>query len=693
MANPISGGQVHLRHEGDIAVITIDNPPVNNSTDAVRRGLLAALAQIDTAGTRAVVLTGAGRNLMAGADLHELENEPTEPTLPQVTSALESCAVPVIAIVKGHTLGGGLELALACDARLATADALLGLPEVTVGIIPGAGGTQRLPRAVGLPKALEMIVGGKPIKATEAQALGLVDTLFESEEEADQLAEALDFARDYQGGKRPLSARDVAPADEGELAAQAKKLIARSRGLPSASVAAETVLLAGKLSFADAVAHERRQFLALRGSEAAKALRYLFFAERGEPYTPAEPVQPRTIERIAVIGAGTMGSGIALCALNAGCRVDLLELNGDALEAGVGRIKSELESDVSRQRLSAEKRDAILARLTPTQDFDIVAEADLVVEAIIEDLGAKQGLFQNLAQRVSDTTLLATNTSYLDIDRIAEGIAHPERILGLHFFSPAHRMSLLEIVKGGATSDENLMTALGFAKRLKKKAIVVGNAWGFVGNRLYAAYRRQCEFLMEEGASPEQIDAAIEGFGFAMGPFKVADMSGLDIAWRMRQQTADTRHLRRYVGIPDLLCEAGRLGRKTGKGYYLYGDDKRPASDPDVAGIIADYRAEHGIETHTFTDDEIQQRAVMALVNEALLLLAEGVCRRAEDIDIALAHGYGFPRRRGGPVFIARQLGQEKLNQALEALAQASGKGHERGDATLLTPDAGPAEE
>jgi len=692
MPNPYTGGQVHLRHEGDIAVITIDNPPVNSSTDAVRRGLLAALAQIDTAGTRAVVLTGAGRNLMAGADLRELENEPTEPTLPQVTSALENCAVPVIAIVKGHTLGGGLELALACDARLATPDALLGLPEVTVGIIPGAGGTQRLPRAVGLPKALEMIVGGKPIKAAEAQALGLVDKLL-SNDETEQPNEILAFARDYQGGKQPLSARDVAPTDEDELAVQAKKLIARSRGLPSASVAAETVLLAGKLSFAEAVARERRQFLALRSSEPAEALRYLFFAERGEPYTPAEPVQARTIERVAVIGAGTMGSGIALCALNAGCRVDLLELNGDALDAGVGRIKSELESDVGRQRLNAEKRDAILARLTPTQDFDIVAEADLVVEAIIEDLGAKQGLLRNLVQKVSDTTLLATNTSYLDIDRIAEGIAHPERVLGLHFFSPAHRMSLLEIVKGGATSDETLITALDFAKRLKKKAIVVGNAWGFVGNRLYAAYRRQCEFLMEEGAGPEQIDAAIEGFGFAMGPFKVADMSGLDIAWRMRQQTADTRHLRRYVGIPDLLCEAGRLGRKTGRGYYLYGDDKRPASDPDVAAIIADYRAENGIEARRFTAEEIQQRAVMALVNEALLLLAEGVCRQAEDIDIALAHGYGFPRWRGGPIFIARQLGQEKLNRALEALAQASGKGHERGDATLLTPDADPAEE
>lgn len=686
------GGRVHLLCEDDIAVITIDNPPVNSSTDEVRRGLLNALAQVNSVSARAVVLTGAGRNLMAGADLRELEGEPTEPTLPQVTRALEDCVVPVIAIVKGHTLGGGLELALACDVRLSTPDAVLGLPEVTVGVIPGAGGTQRLPRAVGLSKALEMIVCGKPINAVEALALGLVDKLLSSNE-SEQRTEILAFARDYQGGKQPLSAREVALADKNELSTQANKLIARSRGLPSAAVAAEITLLASKLSFADAIARERQQFLALRASEPAKALRYLFFAERSEPHITGEQPRERPIGRVAIIGAGTMGSGIALCALNAGYRVDLLELSGDALEAGLARIYRELESDVRRQHLRPDQRDTILARLTPTKDFDVVSEADLVVEAIIEDLSAKQRLFKNLVRKVSNTTLLATNTSYLDIDRIAEGLANPERILGLHFFSPAHRMSLLEIVKGCATSNETLTTALAFAKRLKKKAIVVGNAWGFVGNRLYAAYRRQSEFLMEEGASPEQIDAAIEGFGFAMGPFKVADMSGLDIAWRMRQQTADTRHLRRYVGIPDLICEAGRLGRKTGKGYYLYSDDKGPASDPEVAIIIADYRAKHCIASKTFTDAEIQQRAIMALVNEALLLLAEGVCQRAEDIDIALIHGYGFPRWRGGPIFIARQLGYEKLTQALEALACASGKGHEVGDANLLKPDTDTAQE
>nr|WP_300310540.1 3-hydroxyacyl-CoA dehydrogenase NAD-binding domain-containing protein [Halomonas sp.] len=687
MAEPKRYGQVHFRREGEIAVITIDNPPVNSSTDTVRKGILSALASIDAEQVHAVVLTGAGRHLMAGADLRELENQPTEPTLPQVTAALEACPVPVIAVIKGHTLGGGLELALACDARLATTDAVLGMPEVTVGIIPGAGGTQRLPRAVGLSAAIDMIVTGKPINASRALDLGLVDQLLASTDADAQYAEILAFARDYQAGKQPLSAQTPDPSDSAALEEQAQQLVTRARGLPAAAVAAEVVLNAARLSFADGVAQERAQFLALRGSEPAQALRYLFFTERAKPFVPQQPVQPRALGRIAVIGAGTMGSGIALCALNAGYHVDLIELNSVALDAGIRRIRSELDDDVSRQRLSAEQREAHLARLVPSEDIQVAAHADLVIEAIIEDLSAKQSLFKTLAGIVREDTLLATNTSYLDIDMITADILYPERVLGLHFFSPAHRMSLLEVVRGASTHDEVLCTAMTFASRLKKKAIVVSNAWGFVGNRLYAAYRRQCEFMLEEGASPEQIDTAIEAYGFAMGPFKVADMSGLDIAWKMRQQTADSRHLRRYVGIPDLICEAGRLGRKTGKGYYRY-DKSQLQSDPDVAEIIAAYRADKGIVPKTFSVEDIQQRAVLALINEALLLLGEGVCQRPEDIDIALAHGYGFPRWRGGPIFIARRMQLNQLNAALDRLVAVSGKGQERGDATLITLDA-----
>ncbi|MCE8005158.1 3-hydroxyacyl-CoA dehydrogenase NAD-binding domain-containing protein [Billgrantia ethanolica] len=685
MAEPRTGGQVHLRQEGAVAVIVLDNPPVNSSTDAVRRGILAALGRIDVQRTTAVVLTGAGQHLMAGADLRELESEPTEPTLPQVTAALAAFPLPVIAVVKGHTLGGGLELALACDVRLATPSATLGLPEVSVGVIPGAGGTQRLPRAVGLPKALEMIVGGKPIAAVEANRIGLVDELLTATEEgAAQHAEILAYASRYRGGKRPLAERDVDHVDEATLQAQAQKLLARSRGLPAAAVAAEVVMSAGKSSFAEALAQERAHFLALRGSEPARALRYLFFAEREQPFTPSQAIVPRTLERVAVIGAGTMGSGIALCVLQAGYTVDLLELNATALTAGVKRIEQELEADIGRGRMTTERRDELLARLRPTQEIQAVAGSDMVIEAIIEDLNVKRALFAELADLVGEDTLLATNTSYLDIDRIAEGVANPARVLGLHFFSPAQRMALLEVVRCKTTSEQTLSTAITFSRRVKKKAIVVANSWGFVGNRLYAAYRRQCEFMLEEGATPERIDAALEAYGFAMGPFKVADMSGLDIAWRMRQQTLATRHLRRYVGIPDVICEVGRLGRKTGRGYYHYGEDKRPIPDPEVAAIVARYRQEQGIEARAFDDEEIQQRALLALINEALLLLDEGVCQRPADIDIALVHGYGFPRWRGGPLFIARQWGHERLASQLGWLADVSGKGHERGDAGLV---------
>lgn len=684
MAEPRTGGQVHLRREGDIAVITIDNPPVNSSTDAVRRGLLAALADIDAEHTRAVVLTGAGRNLMAGADLRELENEPTEPGLPLVTAALEACPVPVIAVLKGHTLGGGLELALACDVRLATADATIGMPEVTVGIIPGAGGTQRLPRLIGLPAALEMIVTGKPVDAAGARQLGLVDLVLAEHDQERQYTEVLAFARHYSAGKRRLSQRPVETVEQPQLTELAARLVARSRGLPSAAAAAEVVMAAGRLGFAEGIAKERATFLRLRGSEPAQALRYLFFAERGEPLRTAGTDAPRALHRVTIIGAGTMGSGIALCALAAGYQVDLLELNAAALEGGVKRIEDELERDVQRRRLDATRRDTMLSALHPIQDFNRVATADLVIEAIVEELAAKQSLFKALGQQVRADTLLATNTSYLDINDIAAGVPHPERVLGLHFFSPAQRMSLLEVVRTDSTSDETLHIALSFAKRLKKKAIVVANAWGFVGNRMYAAYRRQCEFLLEEGASPEQIDAALEAYGFAMGPFKVADMSGLDIAWKMRQQTAATRHERRYVGLPDLLCEAHRLGRKTGRGYYRYGDDNRPQPDPEVAALIKAYRAGSGITPRTFTDEEIQQRAVLALVNEALLLLDEAVCQRPEDIDIAMVHGYGFPRWRGGPIFIARGMGPAALDAALEELARLSGKGHRQGKSSLI---------
>ncbi len=676
--------RVELDYVDDIAVVTLDNPPVNSGNQRIRQGILDALAAIDTQRVRAVVLQGAGKHLMAGADLRELDQPATAPSLPEVTQALEAFPLPIVAVVRGHTLGGGLELALACDARLATPGASLGLPEVNVGIIPGAGGTQRLPRLVGVDHALTMIVAGKPIDAATAHQWGLVDQMLDTTERADQEVAALDFARRMPADKRRVSARSVPPFDADQSARLQAQQVRRQRGLPAAAEAADAVMIAARTPFAEGVAHERERFLALRDSEAAHALRYLFFAERANPLAELTAA-PATLTRVSVIGAGTMGSGIALAALRAGYRVDLIERDAQALAAGVERIEKAQQQLIERRGTTATPLSELLSRLACSTQLAGVEQADLVIEAIVEDLEIKRSLFAELSRLTSSDTLLATNTSYLDIDAIAAEVAQPSRVLGLHFFSPADRMPLLEIVATARTDDTTLVTAHTFAKALKKTPIVVRNAWGFVGNRIYAAYRRQCEFMLEEGASPTQIDTALEAFGFAMGPFKVADMSGLDIAWKMRQATGAADADRRYVGLPDRLCEAGRFGRKTRQGYYRYDDSLQPSEDPEVMSMIDAYRQAQGIEPRAFSASEIQQRVVAALINEALLVIGEGVCRRAEDIDIALVNGYGFPRWRGGPVFIARQMPVEALATALDQLARASGRGHVAGDPVVLS--------
>lgn len=681
MLNAEKPPRICLTQEGSVALIVIENPPVNSSTDLVRRGLIQALEAIDTNNASAVLLTGAGANLMAGADLNELEHEPTTPSLPEVTKAFEAFDLPVIALANGFTLGGGLELCLACDYRLAGPASTLGLPEVSVGVIPGSGGTQRLPRLIGMSAAVDMIVSGKPVKASKALDLGLVDEVLESQSSDDLVAEAMDIARHYSKGKRPLSKSPVPPFDREALNRQANRLVRKARGLPSAEAALEATLAAADLTFEEGTLRERATFLELRRSLESKAMRYLFFAER-KPGIQAETAPERDIRRLAIIGAGTMGSGIALCGLNAGFEVTLIDLNPKALEVGVAKVTETLETDFDNQRINDRQKQRALDMLSYSTELESVKNADLVIEAIVEDLQAKNQLFDQLSRLVDRQTLLATNTSYLDLEKVFKGIDHPGRTLGLHFFSPAHRMKLLEVVHWGSTSQESLAAASVFTKRMKKQAIVVGNSWGFVGNRLYAAYRRQCEFMLEEGASYDQIDRALEQYGFAMGPFKVADMSGLDIAWRMRQQTADTRHLRRYVGIPDRLCEANRFGRKTGKGYYLYDGNGGPQVDPAVHALIQNYRAEEGIKPKTFTDEDIQRRATLSLINESLLLLEEGICQHPSDIDLALVHGYGFPRWKGGPVFLASDMDPETLKAELAYLASVSGKGHQ-----AATPD------
>ncbi|WP_332669963.1 3-hydroxyacyl-CoA dehydrogenase NAD-binding domain-containing protein [Aromatoleum sp.] len=678
---------VSIERHGDVVVLVIDNPPINAGSAAVRRGLLEGIELLkrDDALAAAVII-GAGDTFIAGSDLKEFGQPLEHPQLPAVIAAIENCGKPVVAALDGAALGGGLELALGCDARVATARVVVGLPEVTLGIIPGAGGTQRLPRVVGIPRAIRMICSGERISGEAALAAGLVD-----EVAAGKLAAAaIAHARGLKG-KSPLRAVAPPPAESAEIEAATRDALRAAKNRPAAIAAIEAVKSAATLPIEEALAKERASFESLRLSREAHALRYQFFAERDAARHPKlKGLAPRPVARVAIIGAGTMGSGIAIAALEGGYDVLLLEQDQAALDRGTARITEHYRSRVSAGKLDARRADATLARLDSSIDWDRVATADLVIEAVYEDLAVKQDIFRRLDRVARAGAILATNTSYLDLDAIANVTSRPQDVVGLHFFSPAHVMRLLEVVSGAATAPEVLAAALGVGKRLRKTCVLAGNAFGFIGNRIYSAYRKQCEFMIEEGAYPEQVDAALEAFGFAMGPFAVADLSGLDIAWRMRQNTASTRDpAHRYVRIPDMLCEAGRLGRKAGGGYYAYGPDGRRKADPEVRRLIDDASAAKGIARRPFDDEEIRRRALLAMTNEAALLLAEGVAQRPSDVDVVLTNGYGFPRWEGGVAFRAWERGEDALADDLDWLGAFSGPGFVRGDMRYLADSLG----
>jgi 3-hydroxyacyl-CoA dehydrogenase len=673
-------GRVTLEREGDIAVIVIDNPPINAGSSDVRRGLLAAIDALKADDSlKAAVLIGAGTTFIAGSDLREFGQPLEEPQLPTVIAAIENCGKPVVAALHGAALGGGFELALGCDARIASTDTLVGLPEVTLGLIPGAGGTQRLPRIVGVPRAIQLVCSGERVRSAQAVAAGLID----AEAVGDLRAAAVAHARGLNGAKSRLRDRAVAAPDAEAVVAASAAALKAGRQRPAVRAAIEAVIAASRLPIDDGLFEERAVFQQLRVSREARALRHQFFAERDAAKQPAlAGVSPRPVQRVLVIGAGTMGSGIAIAALGAGFDVVLLEQDGEALFRGSSRIREHYASRVAAGKMPADVAAAAESRLNATTDWSAVADADLLIEAVFEDLAVKQEVFRRIDRTARPGAVLASNTSYLDLDAIACATSRPQDVLGLHFFSPANVMKLLEVVRGAATAPEVLATGLDVARRLRKLPVVTANAFGFIGNRIYSAYRRQCECMVEEGASPEQVDAALEAFGFAMGPFAVADMSGLDIAWRMRQSQAATRDpAARYVRIPDLLCEAGRLGRKTGAGYYRYeagGKGRQP--DPQVSVIIDAARAEKAVVPRAFGAEEIQRRALLAMANEAALLLGEGVAQRASDVDVVLVNGYGFPRWEGGAVFWARERGGEALAADLDWLAEVSGPGFVRGD-------------
>ena len=677
-------GVVRIQYETDVGVLIIDNPPINAGSLDVRRGLLEGIQQLAAdPQIRAIVLIGDGATFVAGADLREFERPAVEPQLPAVISAIEACKKPLIAAIHTAALGGGFELALGCDARIALTGAVVGLPEVSLGLIPGAGGTQRLPRLVGIPKAISIICSGERVSADAALSLGLVDAVVST----NLRGAAITYARKMTGKK--IKVRDLAapPFDASSTAKASAIALRGGKNRPAVKAAIDAVVSSATLAIDDALAQERKSFESLRGSTESRALRHQFFAERHAGKHPhLAGSAPRPFERIAVIGAGTMGVGIAIAALDAGLEVRLLEKDNFTLSAGVERIQSYYHGRVKTGKLDAIAAGEREARLRWARDWSVVHSADLIIEAVFEDLKVKQEVFRRLDELAHPGAILASNTSYSDLDAIAAVTGRPQDVLGLHFFSPAQVMRLLEVVKGQDTAPDVLATGLQLAKRLRKVPVVSGNSFGFIGNRIYSAYRRQCEFMLEEGASIQQVDAALEAFGFAMGPFAVGDLSGLDIGWLMRQSLASTRDPEaRYARISDMLCEAGRLGKKTGAGYYRYeGRDGARQSDAVVDAVIGQARAEKGIVPRQFDASEITRRALLSMANEAALLLREGVAQRANDVDVVMVNGYGFPRWEGGPVFWARERGARELGADLDWLATVSGSGFVCGELRYL---------
>ncbi|MCT4373240.1 enoyl-CoA hydratase/isomerase family protein [Yangia mangrovi] len=667
-----SHGTVHLEVTDGIAVLTIDNPPVNAGSHAIRKGLIEALRSCGE--VRGAVLVGAGKSFIAGSDLREFGAPLAWPELPEVIAACEAAPFPVVAAIHGVALGGGLELALGCDYRIATPDAKLGLPEVSLGMVPGAGGTQRLPRLTGRIAALEIICGATRITGVKAEVLGLVDVVAEG----DLLAAAKRFLAEDRP-KRVVADLAVPEEDETALESAAAKALHKGRGRPNVAEAIRLVRASADPDVVSVLADERAAFQKLRLSEDAFALRHLFFAERKAGSVDGLDAKPRAVSAIGVIGGGTMGQGIARACLAAGLPVTLVERDAEALERSLGALREALQAKQARGRLSEAALTAQLKALSGTTRISELTSCDLVIEAVFEELSVKVPLLTELDATLPPETVIGTNTSYLDINAMVAGLPGRSRVLGLHFFSPADVMRLLEVVRAETTANDVLATGLALAKRLGKQPVVARVAEGFIGNRIYAAYRRRAELLVLDGAAPEQVDAAAEAFGFAMGPFAVSDMSGLDIAWAMRKRQAATRDpAARYVTIPDRLCEAGRLGRKTGGGWYDY-PEKRPEPSAEVTALIADARREAGITPRSFDAETIQRQLLIAMVNEAALLLAEGVAQRASDIDVTLANGYGFPRWKGGPLWWAAQQPADRIEADLDALGMAICHGFARG--------------
>jgi len=662
----------------NIFLVTIDNPPVNALSESVRLGLLSAVDEAEANSQCDVVVIGCnGRTFVAGADVREFGQPPKEPFLPDLLNRIESCAKPVVVAVHGTALGGGFELALAGHYRIGLSSAKVGLPEVNLGLIPGAGGTQRLPRAAGFKTALNMATTGRPVAVTELVSCGVFDRLVDGDV-TDLSQAALDYARELVASGapvRPLSARSVTTdgSEEQLIATTKAALNKRARGQQAPIAALESVSNTLTMNFAQGLAAERELFLSCRSSSQSTAMRHAFFAERTAAKVAAiESAVPQSVKRVGVIGAGTMGSSIAMCFASAGLDVVLLELSPENLQRGLATIAKRYDESVAKGRLSEQQRNNAVARVSGSCDYEDFVDVDLVVEAAFESMSVKEQIFSKLDQVCKPSAILASNTSYLDLDQIAAATQHPERVVGMHFFTPAHVMKLLEVVRGKETSTETLATAMAVGKKIGKIAVAVGVCYGFVGNRMYSAYGREANRLLLEGATPAQVDAAMQVWGMGMGPLSVADLSGIDIGYKARSERQPPIDDPLFFLPANTLAEAGQLGQKSGSGFYHYSEGKKTDSEQAVA-LIRAAAQQHQVPQREYSAEQISQRLIAALVNEGCRILEEGIAERASDIDVIWLNGYGFPRYRGGPMCYADAVGLDSILATIKVCAAEPG--------------------
>ncbi|MEO0422204.1 MAG: 3-hydroxyacyl-CoA dehydrogenase NAD-binding domain-containing protein [Pseudomonadota bacterium] len=672
---------VHLSFEYDpsLALITIDNPPVNGISQAVREGLQGALSQAAQApAARAVLIVCAGDNFLSGQDIREFGAPSAAPSLRELFGQMDSLPIPIVVAAHGVALGGGMELMLCADHRVVANDTWLGFPEINYGLVPGAGGTQRLPRLIGAQAALELMAGGKRIPASKALALGLVDALYDCGRSP--AAAAVDAARELlqQGAlRRRVSDRGVDAQSAGEAFDRAAaKLLARSRGYRTPGRLVSCVRAASAATFEDGLAVEAAEHEACSEDLQHTAMLHMFFAERRARQLPAAAHGAAdALEKVAVIGAGTMGIGIALASLHAGLEVTLYDQNDEATQRARQQIDRLLSRDVERQRLTQDQADARKARLRITDELAQLGAPQVVIEAVFEDLALKQQVFRDLDAALPDAALLASNTSTLDVAAIAQATTRPERVVGLHFFSPAHLMPLVEVVAGDWNHEASAHLARDLTRRLNKVGVVVGNGFGFVGNRMLYAYGRENQLMLLEGAEPQQIDEVLEHFGFAMGPNAVGDLAGLDVGYRARRAWTERPDDPRFYRVADALVEAGRLGQKTGAGCYRYeAGSRKPLPDPATDALIRQEAQRLGVAQREITDEEILERCLFALAVEGSRLLEMGIAGSASDIDVIWCNGYGFPRHHGGPMHFAEQCGLDEVIEAAERYGVATGQ-------------------